>query len=50
MLPENKNNIERVFQGLRSCLQISDEDETILQKTNQILYDMMPDILKYEQL
>ena len=50
MLPENKNNFERVFHGLRTCLQASDDEEAVLMKTNQILYDTMPDILKHDLL
>jgi hypothetical protein len=39
--------IDKVFKGIRSCLNVDENDEDVLMKTNQMLYDLMPDILKY---
>lgn len=39
--------IDRVFKGIRSCLNVDENDEEVLMRTNQVLYDLMPDILKY---
>lgn len=44
---ENVMFIDKVFKGIRSCLNVDENDEEVLMKTNQILYDLMPDILKY---
>ena len=30
-------------------MKVAEEEEDILMKTNQILYDLMPDLLKYAQ-
>lgn len=49
-LDQNRSHLQSVFQGLRSCLQVDETEEDILMKTNQILYDMMPEILKYADL
>ena len=38
-----------MFQGIQACLQVNEDEEETLMQTNQILYDMMPDILKYPQ-
>lgn len=45
-LEPNRGSIDRVFAGLKACLKVSEDEEDILMKTNQILYDIMPDILK----
>lgn len=46
---QHRAQCERVFLGFQSCLQVNEDDEQTLMHTNQILYDMMPDILKYPQ-
>lgn len=46
-LDENVMFIDRVFKGIRSCLNVDENDEEVLMRTNQVLYDLMPDILKY---
>ena len=48
---ENKASLERVFLGLKVCLQVTDDtEEVVLMKTNQILYDLMPDILRFPEI
>ena len=44
---ENVIFIDKCFKGIRSCLNVDENDEEVLMKTNQILYEIMPDILKY---
>ena len=39
--------IDKVFKGIKSCLNVDENEEETLMKTNQILYDLMPDILKH---
>ena len=39
--------IDKVFKGIKSCLYVDENEEETLMRTNQILYDLMPDILKY---
>lgn len=39
--------IDKVFKGIRSCLNVDENEEDVLMRTNQILYDLMPEILKY---
>lgn len=46
-LDENIMFIDKVFKGIRSCLNVDENDEDVLMRTNQVLYDLMPDILKY---
>lgn len=46
-LDESVMFIDKVFKGFRSCLNVDENEEDVLMKTNQILYDLMPEILKY---
>jgi hypothetical protein len=46
-LDENVVYIDKVFKGIKSCLNVDENEEETLIKTNQILYDLMPDILKH---
>ena len=39
--------IDKVFKGIKTCLNVDENEEETLMKTNQILYDLMPDILKH---
>jgi hypothetical protein len=52
-MAENRGQMERVFLGLKSCLLVPEqlqESESILMKTNQLLYDLMPDTMRNNDL
>jgi hypothetical protein len=42
----NSVTVNNLFRGLRSCLQTNESEIDILMKVNQILYDLMPDLMK----
>ena len=53
LLPEFRGQLERIFLGLKNCLLVSEslqDAESILMKTNQLLYDLLPDTLRYGDL
>ena len=38
---EGSQQLQSIFRGLRSCLQVSESQSDALLRVNQILYDMM---------
>lgn len=45
-LDHNRASLDRIFAGFKACLKVSEDEEDILMKTNQILYEILPDLLK----
>lgn len=51
LLEQNRGSLmDRVFTGLKKCLQSAEDDEETITQTNQLLYDMQPDIQKSPDL
>lgn len=43
-MPGGSQNLQNIFKGLRSCLQVNEKESDALLRVNQILYDMMQDL------
>lgn len=41
------SQLSSVFKGFHTCLQTSELNVDLLMKTNQVLYDLMPDVARY---